>query len=122
MPSIRCGHYLAAAIALDFACRVAGWAGHTIAFVCDILTAQLNRGRRSLDCAISCRLVAVQDQISFHSLPGTYYDPKRTLTQLIFFEVDRDHYFSGNGSVRSFFGTQAITGLVYVEAEYSGFT
>jgi hypothetical protein len=68
MSSIRCGHHLAGAVALDFACRVARWARYAIALMCDILPAQLNRGRRSLDRAVSCRLVAVQNQISFHAM------------------------------------------------------
>jgi hypothetical protein len=67
MSSISCGHYLAGAIAFDFPRCIAGWAGNAITFVCDILPVQLNRGCRSLDDAVSCRLVTVQDQISFHS-------------------------------------------------------
>jgi hypothetical protein len=53
MPPIRCRHHLTRAITLNLARRVAGWAGHAIAFVSDILTALLNRGCRSLDRAVS---------------------------------------------------------------------
>jgi hypothetical protein len=68
MPSVRCGHHLAGAVTLDFAGRIAGRAGHTIAFVRDIVTAELNRGCCGLDGAIGCRLVAIQYQISLHGL------------------------------------------------------
>jgi hypothetical protein len=68
MSSIRCVHPLARPITLDFARRVTGRAEHAIAFVCDILAVQFNRGCRSLDGPISCRPVAIQDQISLHSL------------------------------------------------------
>ena len=67
MSSIGCGHHLTRAITLNLAGRVAGRAGHAIAFVCDVSTAQLNRGWRSLDGPVSRRLVAIQNQISLHS-------------------------------------------------------
>ena len=71
--AIRCRHHLAEVVALDFACRVAGWAGHAIALMCNTPSPQLNRGRRSVDRAVSCRLIAIQDQISLHSLSRRFY-------------------------------------------------
>jgi hypothetical protein len=91
MSSIRCGHHPAEPVALDFACRVAGWAGNTIAFVCDILPVKLNRGRRGMHCRVRCRLVAIQYEIAFHgwsmfdeypigiAFSSTYMPPIHTL-------------------------------------------
>jgi hypothetical protein len=67
MPSVRCSHHLAGAVAFNLARRIAGRARYIVAFVCNILPAQFNRGWRSLNRAVSCRLVAIQDQISFHN-------------------------------------------------------
>ena len=59
MSSIRCGHHLARSIALDSPRRVAGRTRHAVAFMCNVLSVQLNRGRGGLHGSVSSRLVAV---------------------------------------------------------------
>jgi hypothetical protein len=59
MSSIRCGHHLALSIALDSPRRVAGRTRHAVAFMCNVLSVQLNRGRGGLHGSVSSRLVAV---------------------------------------------------------------
>jgi len=60
MSSIRCGHHLAGAVASDFPRRIAGRTHYLVAFVGNVFSVQLNRGRRRLHGTVSCRLVAVQ--------------------------------------------------------------
>lgn len=69
VPTIWRGHDLPRPVALNFACRIAGRTRHRIAFVSDVFVAQSNRSGCGMNDAISCRLVAVQNQISFHSVP-----------------------------------------------------
>jgi len=68
MSSIWCGHHLTWSDTLDFPCRIAGRTRHVIALVCNVLPVQLNRRRRSMHCSVRCRLVTVQNQISFHDV------------------------------------------------------
>ena len=103
MSSISCGHYLAGAIAFDFPRCIAGWAGNAITFVCDILPVQLNRGCRSVDCPISCRPVAIQDQISLHSL-------SRWFSQCYWTRNDRVTRMTVLPVARSGFGEARING------------
>lgn len=68
MPSVRGGHDLTRPVALDFPRRIASRTRDFVTFVRNVLIAQLDRSRRRLNYAVSCRLVAVQNQKSFHGV------------------------------------------------------